>query len=239
VRGSPATTTVAIALLVAGALAAVAILVRYERGTPDGPPPPGSPPDASAPSGGEPDAYSATVTRRFERGGATVTTETRVARIADLSRQEWTESGRRLAAILRPDRGVELLVDLDRNVYAEHALVGPDQPAAAALTGDDVEALAAEAASGATVSRERAGEETVDGRACVVYRSRVEAPDGGVTESTVWEAKELGGLAIRSESRGPDGSVATTVLSDVRLDPDPSLFEPPAGARRVDAVDVP
>jgi hypothetical protein len=163
----------------------------------------------------------------------------RIARLADLSRQEWAESGRRLATILRPDRGVTLVVDLDRNVYSEQSLVAASPPEADALTGDAIEALVAEAGSGATITRERAGEETVGGHECLVYRSRIEAPNGGVTESTVWEAKDLGGLAIRSESRGPDGAVVTTELGDVRLDPDPSLFEPPAGARRVDRIDVP
>jgi hypothetical protein len=236
VSASRTATALAIALLFAGALAAVAILLRSKPAAPVEPPGKAAL-DAGAPSGGEPDAYSAVVTRRFERDGAERTTETRVARRSDLSRQEWTESGRHLAAIVRPDRGVALLVDLDKNVYVEQPLLGAAAPAgsdAGSLTGDEVEALVAEAGSGTTVTRERAGEETVGGYVCTVFRSRAEAPGGGVTESTVWEAKELGGLAVRSELRGPDGALAVTELGDVRLDPDPALFEAPTGARRVD-----
>ena len=58
----------------------------------------------------------------------------------------------------------------------------------------------------------------------------------GAAVATVWEARDLAGLAIRSETVDPDGARTTTELVDVRLDPDPSLFEPPAGAERVDRL---
>lgn len=235
---SRATTAIGIAVLFAGALGGVAALLRYS------PTAPVQPPDAqaldeSAPTGGEPDAYGATVTRRFEQGDDVRTSETKLARRGDLSRMEWSESGRRFVSILRPDRGVSILVDLDKNVYAEQPIIPTNAGETGALTGEQVEALVAKAGSGATVARERTGEETVDGHVCIVYRSRIEAPGGGVTESTVWEAKDLGGLALRSEMRGPDGAVLVTEMRDIALDPEPSLFEPPAQARRVPNVDAP
>src|SRR3712207_8070457 len=44
---------------------------------------------------------------------------TRVARRGEWRRQEWVEGGRRLASVARPDLGLTLLVDLDRNLYVE------------------------------------------------------------------------------------------------------------------------
>jgi outer membrane lipoprotein-sorting protein len=228
VIGARAAAAFAVALVAAAGLGAA----LYLRGTAPGAGDPGASSaarDASAPSGGEPEAYSATVRRRTGGGEAV---ETRVARRGDLSRHEWVEDGRRFASIDRPDRGVVLVVDLDRNVYVERPAAAA--PEGTALTGDEVEALLA--GTGApSVARERAGEETVDGHPCVVYRTRI-AGAAGTSIATVWEAQDLGGLAVRSETVDPDGTKATTELVDVRLDADPSLFEPPAGARRVDGL---
>jgi hypothetical protein len=192
--------------------------------------------DPGAPSGGEPDAYAASVVRRYEAGGSAETSETRVARRGDWARSEWSEGPRRFASIARPDLGVVWLVDLDRNVYVERRTDAP-VPSETGLTGEQVEALAADSGGGGvTTSSERAGEETVDGHPCVVYKTRAESPLGGASESTVWEAQDLGGLAIRSETKGPDGARVTTELRDVRSDAPASLFELPPGASRAEAL---
>ena len=52
------------------------------------------------------------------------------------------------------------------------------------------------------------------------------------SEATVWEASDFAGLAIRSEIRSGSGQVVRTQLQQLQRDPDPSLFELPAGVRR-------
>lgn len=231
-------TAVGLALAVA-AVAVFAVALRYGRLPAEGGPAPAPRRSESVPTGGEPEAYSATVTRRFEHAGESRTLVTRVARRGDWVRTEWTEGGRRMASIVRPDLGTLLLVDLDENVYHERPLAAPPaEEAGDALGGEEVESLVAGGA-GATATRERAGTESVAGYDCVVYRSRIESPLGGVAESTVWEATDLDGLAVRSELHGADGSLATTALDEIHLDPDPLLFEPPAGARRVEGPGAP
>jgi hypothetical protein len=195
--------------------------------------------DASAPSGGEPDSYSAVVVRTFEQSGGQTETRARVARRGDWSRQDWDEGGRHLEALVRPDLGHTFLVDVDRNVCVETAL-GPPAPDAESgdLTGEGIEVLMAGGGTGAAVTCERAGTETIDGHPCAVYRSHIEAPGGGSTESTVWEATDLGGLALRSELRGSDGSRVVTELRDVQVPADEALFEPPT-ARRAASLGAP
>lgn len=186
--------------------------------------------------GGEPDAYSATVTRTFAGASETRTEVIRVARKGDWTRQEWNDGGRRFASIVRPDLGIVFVVDLDGNVYVEQPLAG-EAAADGEVTGDEVERLVT-AGEAVTVAREKIGAERLAGYACDVYRSRIESPLGGVSESKVWEAPDLGGLVLRSELVGPDGSRATTELTDLSLEPDPTVFEVPPTAQRVDALGV-
>lgn len=197
-------------------------------------------PEVSSPGGAEPDSWSATVVRTFTIDGREQTETTRVARQGLLSRLEWTEHGGRMALILRPDLGVAWRIDLDRNIYVssetEPGSAGPPAspgrpPAGEPLSGQAVEAAvgAGQPAGGTGARRERTGEETVDGHRCTVYRTRIEALDGSVGESTVWEAADLGGLAIRSETRGPNGNVVRTQLLQIERHPAPSTFELPPG----------
>jgi hypothetical protein len=203
---------------------------------------PGSAPEApairNAPSGGGPAAYAATITRRVEGEGETATMVMRFARDGELTRDEWSENGKRYAAISRPDRGVAWLVDLDRSVYVERPLGATDEDDAEdgdPLAGADVEQLVASGPA-ATVARRLAGNERVDGYACTVYASTIESPGGGVSEARVWEADDLEGLALRSETIGPNGARVTTNVENVDLRPDPSEFELPTGAQRVEAL---
>jgi hypothetical protein len=188
--------------------------------------------------GREPESYSATVVRVFERGEERLAFVTRVARAHGLERDEWTEEEHRLASIGRPDLGLTYLIDLDRNVYVEQSFT-TIQPSADDLDGEEIERLFPEPGSGAVIERVRAGNEVVDGHPCVVYRSRVETLRGATSESTVWEAEDLGGLTVRSELRGPEGSRVVTELRDIRVPADPGLFELPADARKVEALDDP
>lgn len=229
--GRRATAVLGVAIVAVAAIGGAALFVRERGPATDAPAAASAARDANAPSGGEPDVYIATVRRRVADGGGERVVETRVARRGDLRRHEWTEGEQRYATILRPDRGVVLLADLGKNVYLEQPL---EATPAEGLTGEQVEALVG--GSGAPfATRERVGEETIDGHPCVVYRSRIEGAAGAAV-ATVWEAKDLGGLAIRSETVDPDGVRTTTELVDLRPDPDPALFEPPAGASRVEQL---
>jgi hypothetical protein len=216
--------------------AALALLAFVAACSPK--PAPAPPPDPATVAGREPESYSATVVRTFERGDERTVAETRFARDGGRVREEWIEARGRLAALVRPDLDRTFLVDLDRNVYVETAMA-PPEPDASAVEGEAFDELFHGSVPEATVERVRGGVEDVNGYACVVVRSRIEAPSGGTSEATVWEAGDLGGLALRSEVRGPQGDRVVTELRDLRVPADPALFELPPGSRRVHALEGP
>jgi hypothetical protein len=203
------------------------------RATPEQPAPQT---ETAAPSGREPDSYSAVSVRTFYTGAEESSVETRIARDGGKSRQEWVEGGRRFAAIVRPDLERSFLVDLDRGVYVEHVLT-PATEDESAPDGEAIEKLFHEESPGAEVEYVRAGTEVIDGHTCQVFRSRIALPAGEASEATVWEADDLGGLALRSELRGANGSRVVTDLREIHVPADPALFDLPAGARRVETVD--
>lgn len=191
----------------------------------------------AAPAGGEPTAWSATIVRTFEADGRTTSTATQFARSGDRTRLEWTEGDRRMALIVRPDQSVSWLVDLSANTYVETAIDANGAPIpsteAEPLSGQQVEAAIAAGSpvDGFVVRCERIGEETIDGHACIVYRSRLESLDGTPSEATVWEASDFAGLAIRSEVRGAAGGLVRTELRQLQRNPDAGAFELPPGAQ--------
>jgi hypothetical protein len=210
-------------------------LIAFATGCTSSKPAPVPPPAPATLAGREPDSYSATVVRSFEKDGQQTLAESRVARDGGLRRDEWVENGRRFAALVRPDLGTSFLIDLDRNVYVETPLA-PPQPDESELNGDAIEKLFLGSTPEATVERTHSGTEVVDGHPCEIVRSRIEAESGGVSEGTVWEASDFGGLVIRSEVRGPFGDLVVTALRDIRVPADPSHFELPPGARRVEGI---
>lgn len=197
-----------------------------------------SPSTIASPAGGEPDSWSANIVRTFVVNGQSTTSTTEFARSGDRTRIEWTEGGRRMALIIRPDLSVSWLVDVSDNSYVESPLGADGAPAPSndpdPLSAQQVEAAiaAGSPSDGFVARRERVGEEKIEGHACNVYRSRVEAIDGTVTEATVWEATDFAGLAIRSEIRSASGNTVRTDLQRLQLDPPPETFELTPGARR-------
>lgn len=196
-----------------------------------------SAPTLAAPVGGEPESWSATIVRTFEVNGVTTASTTRFARSGVRTRLEWTEGNGSRMLIVRPDLSVSWLVDLSTGTYIETTLGPTGAPVSAGdvapLSGPQVEAAvtAGSPADGFAVRRERSGDETVDGHACLVYRSRLEAIDGSASEATVWEAVDFAGLAIRSEIRSASGGLVRTELQRLQRDPDPAEFELPPGVR--------
>jgi hypothetical protein len=151
---------------------------------------------------------------------------------------EWTEEEHQLATIVRPDLELTYLIDLDRNVYVEQSMA-PTESVAEELDGETIERIFPESGRGSTIERVRIGTDIVDGHPCAVYRSRIEMISGETMETTVWEAEDLGGLALRSETRSGLDSGVITELRDLQIPADASLFELPSGARRVEALDAP
>ncbi|HEU4391092.1 MAG TPA: hypothetical protein VFV34_25055, partial [Blastocatellia bacterium] len=70
-------------------------------------------------TGAEPRRYSALIIRTIRDGDDEFTTETRIARDGELSRQEWTENGERRVSILRPDLGKAFTLSIERAIYTE------------------------------------------------------------------------------------------------------------------------
>lgn len=192
----------------------------------------------AAPAGGEPPSWSATIVRTFETAGHSTVSTSHFARDGERSRLEWTEGERRFALIIRPDLGLQWLVDLSANSYSESAIgatgTAANATGAEPLTADQIEAAvsAGAPADGFVGRRERIGEATVEGHACVVYRSRLESLDGTASEASVWEAKDFAGLAIRSEVRSTSGNVVRTEIQGLSPNPQPGAFELPPGARK-------
>src|SRR5262249_32267495 len=65
---------------------------------------------------GEPEIYSATLTRTAVNGGWRQQEVSKVERRGDWRREDWTDPGGRRAQILRPDLGKGYILDLDRQI---------------------------------------------------------------------------------------------------------------------------
>lgn len=122
----------------------------------------------------------------------------------------------KMVTITRPDIKVIYMVMPEMNAYAEMAI--PD-----ASAGDP---------ASVKVDRKSLGNEKVDSYNCEKMLNTATTKDGKKTEVTTWEAKELGGLPVKSEVETPQGKI-TMLFKDVKKEtPAASLFEPPAGATK-------
>jgi hypothetical protein len=92
------------------------------------------------------------------------------------------------------------------------------------------------------VEKKPIGAETIDGHPCIKYDSVFYMKDtpSEKYKAVLWEAKDLGGLAIRNETTLPEGKVPTgeqtvvTELKDVKLGAaKASMFEVPKDYRKV------
>ncbi len=208
--------------LAGGAAAAIAVagggfwFVAYRTHDPAGP----------SVSSVQPPSYSAEVHRSFTGPEGEFATDEVVAYSSEAARHEWTASGRRFATITR--QGTTWLLDLDRNAYA--VVRAPDEPATGALNGDQIEALVRGDDDPGSAEPVAVEEARLDGHPCRLVRARLVGLGGETSESAVWSALDLGGLAIRSELTGPDGARSVIELRRISLEPDPKLFELPPGA---------
>ena len=79
------------------------------------------------------------------------------------------------------------------------------------------------------VEKTNAGSETIDGHLCDKFKVTVTYKDGKAEEGFIWNARDLGGMTIRSEVENRDVKVTTDLRNIVLKSSPPSVFEVPAG----------
>lgn len=207
--------------------------------------------DAEEELAGEPDQYSATIVRTIDDGSGRTPAITREARSGEQRREEWTEHGQNRALIWRPDLGKSYLLDLDRQVYVEIDLAGANE----SLHDDShwQDRASADSPSGLAQVVDRALDDApspdrvetrilpiseIGGHSCKVYEQRATFPDGHTEITRMFRARDLGGLALRTESESEPPSVRViTERNDVSLEVTPDAFTVPASFKKVDKLD--
>jgi len=86
-----------------------------------------------------------------------------------------------------------------------------------------------EAADKPKVEKSKVGSEVIDKHPTDKFKVRITYKDGRVEEGFIWNAKDLGGMTIRSEVENKDYKVTTEVRQIVLKTPPTALFEIPAG----------
>ncbi|MFL6273655.1 MAG: hypothetical protein ACJ74G_00475 [Blastocatellia bacterium] len=197
---------------------------------------------------GEPDVYSATLTRLAVDGVARETTSGSVARRGDWRREQWTEAGAARALILRPDLGKGYLLDLDHRLYIEfnsgttapaamrNAAPPASESAPPAISLEEVERALSDAPALVQLNLRVLGDETIEDHPCQVIEERATFADGGVEVTRSRRARDLAGLPLLIEVESSNGARLTTERRDVRLDVAIDDFAVPAGFRKVDQL---
>lgn len=78
------------------------------------------------------------------------------------------------------------------------------------------------------VEKTRVGSEVIDGHPSDKFRVRITEESGRVHEGHVWNAKDLDGLTIKSETEDQDRKVTTVMKNIILKTPAASLFEIPS-----------
>lgn len=199
---------------------------------------------------GEPAHYSATVIVTVDEGGPVEVSRSSVFRSGELYREEWSERGEARALIWRPDMGKSFLLSPDRRVYIESA-IGPGEAPAGSRRGADGEARESDPALGAdeierafdrapsSEETRRLPDEVVDGHACAVYEKRRSYEGGRAEVTTVFRARDLEGLALKTISETDSGGHRIRVIirrGDVRTTVNPDVFTVPSDFKKVDRL---
>jgi hypothetical protein len=79
------------------------------------------------------------------------------------------------------------------------------------------------------VEKVKIGRETIDGHPCDKYRVTVTYKDGKSQEGFIWNARDLGGMTIRSEVENKDFKMTTDLKNIVLKSSPASVFEIPQG----------
>ena len=79
------------------------------------------------------------------------------------------------------------------------------------------------------VEKTKVGSETIDGHSCDKFKVTVTYRNGKAEEGFIWNARDLGGMTIRSEVETKDVKVTTDLRNIVLKASPPTVFEIPAG----------
>jgi hypothetical protein len=204
----------------------------------------------------EPDRYSATLVRTIEDGARRETHISREARLGEQRREEWTQGGKNLALIWRPDIGKAFLLDLDRRVYVEiddptvkvpESRAGAGNPrnnTRAQNLGDlkdskvqTIDQYFDDNQPPAGIDKRILPQVVIDGHPCAVDEQRYLFPDEHIEIIRTFRAHDLSGLLLRIESETEPGSArVTTERRDVRIEVSPDAFIVPTNFKRVEQL---
>ncbi|MGA9770215.1 MAG: hypothetical protein WBV94_14335 [Blastocatellia bacterium] len=206
---------------------------------------------------GEPEEYSATIARTVD--GVEVSL-TRIARVGEMRREEWSEQGRQRALISRPDIGKAFLLDLDKQIYVELDLgsgvasqsvigssskstarddessVRPSAPEPGTLEPDALERALDDAPSPSRLEAHALADQTIENRACKVIEQRAIFDDGHIEITRIFCARDLDDLAVRIETESEGGVKVVTERRDVKTTVAPDQFVVPAGFKKVERL---
>jgi hypothetical protein len=205
---------------------------------------------------GEPEVYSATVTRLAVDGEVRETTASSVARRGDWRREQWSEAGGTRAVILRPDLGKGYLLDLNNRLYVEFdfaasqtagvpptdtaretiAAPGSESPAPTAINAGEVDRALSDAPAPVQVETRVLADQTLQDHTCQVIEERATFADGRVEVTRSRRARDLAGLPLLIEVESASGARLTIERSDLRLDVSPDDFAVPSGFRKVNRL---
>jgi hypothetical protein len=79
------------------------------------------------------------------------------------------------------------------------------------------------------VEKMKVGSETIDGHPCDKFKVSITYKNGRAEEGFIWNARDLGGMTIRSEVESKDVKVTTDLRNIVLKASSASVFEIPAG----------
>ncbi len=79
------------------------------------------------------------------------------------------------------------------------------------------------------VEKKKVGSETIDGHPCTKYKVVITPKEGPQQEGFIWNARDLGGMTIRSEVENKDFKITTDLKKIVLKRSPSSVFEIPAG----------
>jgi len=201
---------------------------------------------------GEPEVYSATLTRLAIDGSVRETITSMVERRGDWRREQWTEASGERAVILRPDLGKGYLLDLNHRLYLEFdygaspagnapidaasAAPGGEGDAPPAINANEVDRALSDAPAPVKAETRVLADQTVQDHTCQVIEERATMADGRVEVTRSRRARDLGGLPLLIEVESASGARVTIERRDIRLDASPDDFAVPSGFRKVDKL---
>lgn len=184
----------------------------------------------------EPYEYSAVIVRSIAGSSTRTLSETRIARLGELRREDWTESGHRFALIWRPDIERSYLLDLENSSYTEDLINHPSS-----TTPDDeadyFEHEIDEMPQPERVETQELPERTIDGRLCSGFETRLFYDDGRTEIQRSFRAKDLG-IAVRTEVEQSGGLLLITERKDISTSVPKDLFEIPATFHKTTQIET-